>query len=63
MAKYCVPVYYIGFSNFIVEADSPQQAIEMAEAKFKNGDEPDACGNEFESIDGFGDVELVEEAK
>jgi hypothetical protein len=48
--KYEVPIIYNGLCTFIVEADSPEQAKEKAEAKFNGGDQPDTLGNEWESI-------------
>ena len=49
--RYEVPIIYKGQCTFIVEADSPEQAKEKAEFKFKNGDGVDDMGNEWESID------------
>jgi hypothetical protein len=57
--QYCVPVVYRGQDNFIVEADSPEEAKTKAEAAFKNGDEPDVCGNEWEEVEKIGEPEAA----
>jgi hypothetical protein len=57
--KYEVPVIYQGQCTFIVEAETPEQASNLAVAKFKNGDEPDELGNEWEEVDRVGTIEEV----
>ena len=53
--KYEVPVLYRGQCNFIVEADSPTEAQEVAGARFKDGIAPDVLGNEWEEVDRIGE--------
>ena len=57
--KYCVPVGYRGMCNFVVEAPNPEAAAEAAKAKFKNGDEPDTTGGEWEAISYAGEPEAM----
>ena len=52
--KYAVPVLYRGQCNFLVEADTPEKAEEIAEQKFKNGDKQDTLGNEWEEVERTG---------
>ena len=59
--RYEVPIIYRGQCTFIVDADSPDEAKERAEAKFKGGDQPDEMGNEWEEVDRVCDARLVEE--
>ena len=51
MHTFEVAVVYKGQCNFIVEAASEEEAKQIAEIKFKNGDRPDDLGNEWEKID------------
>ena len=60
MPKFEVPVVYKGQCNFIVEASSIEEAENIAEIKFNNGDSPDGLGNEWEKIDRIGEVVPVE---
>ena len=60
LTTYEVPVIYRGQCNFIVTAESPEQAAELAEARFKGGMEPDLLGNEWEEIERVGSVQVVE---
>jgi hypothetical protein len=55
--KYEVPIIYTGLANFIVEADSPEEAKEKAKLKFNGGEPEDTLGNEWEEFDHFGNVE------
>jgi len=59
MAVYEVPVVYRGQCNFLIEASSEEEAKKIAERKFKDGDEPDVLGNEWEEIDRMGEVLIV----
>ena len=59
MPRYVVPVVYRGMDNFIVEADSPAEAKELAEARFNDGEPADEFGNEWEEIERVGDPELL----
>ena len=61
MAKYCVPVYFTGMDNFIVEAATPSEARDKARELFNGGEQPDECGNEYHTIDAVGTPELVQE--
>lgn len=51
MPKYCVPIIFRGQDNFIVEAQSPEEATIMAERRFNNGDQPDEFGDEWQEIE------------
>lgn len=57
--RYEVPIVYQGQANFVVDAESPEEAIEKAKAKFKAGDSEDVLGNEWESIQRVGEVEVL----
>ena len=59
MPKYEVPIVYEGQCNFIVDADTPEEAKQKAELKFKNGEQPDHLGNEWEVIDRIADPSIV----
>lgn len=61
MKKFAVPVIYRGLSNFIVEAETPEKAKELARTGFHLGTEPDILilGNEFEEIERVGEPEEV----
>ena len=60
--EYCIPIIYRGLDNFIVEADSLEQAKELAKAQFNNGEPPVICGNEWEEILEVKDGEEVPDA-
>lgn len=60
--KYEVAIIYKGQSNFIVEADSPKEAREKAERRFKEGDTPDHTGGEWEEIDHICEPATIDEA-
>ena len=59
--KFCVPIVYSGLSNFIVEAESEADAVELARAKFNNGETPELLGNESENIESI-DIDSIQEA-
>jgi hypothetical protein len=63
MAKYEVPIIYVGLSNFIVEAETEEQAREKARLKFRGGEQPDVLGNEWEEIERIGEIQEVTDAK
>jgi len=63
MPKFCVPVVYTGLSNFVVTAKNKEAAVEAALVKFTNDEAPERIGNEYESIDHYGDVEKVPPVK
>lgn len=56
---YAVPIVYRGQDNFVVEADTPEQAKELASAKFSDGEPADEMGNEWEEIERVGEPEEV----
>jgi hypothetical protein len=58
--KFEVPIVYKGQANYIVTADSPQEADAIAQAKFHRGETPDTLGNEWETIDRVGEIKPVE---
>lgn len=60
MGKYVVPIIYRGQDNFIVEADSVEQAQERAQLRFCDGQPADELGNEWEEIEKVGEVELID---
>lgn len=57
--KYCVPIVYVGLSNFIVEGDSWEDAVSKATDEFNNGGTPELLGNEYERVERVGTVEEV----
>ncbi len=59
LQTYEVPVIYRGQCNYLVTAESPERAAELAEVCFKKGEEADVLGNEWEEIERIGDVKLV----
>jgi len=59
MPKYEVPIVYVGQSNYIIEAASPEEAEQKARDRFKEGDDPDVLGRE--DILGIGIIQEVEE--
>ena len=60
MPRYEVPIYYRGLSNYIVDAENEEEAMRLAKIRFANGDE-DVLGNEFETIEKYGDITEPEE--
>ena len=52
--KYCVPVIFKGQDNFVVLADSPEEARDKAEQAFKGGLPPTVCGNEWQEFEQTG---------
>jgi hypothetical protein len=56
LSIYEVPIVYRGQSNFLVLAESPERAAELAEESFKKGKTPDTLGNEWEEIERIGNV-------
>lgn len=61
MPKYEVPIVYKGQVNFIVAADSKEQADQIARDRFRNNDKADTLGNEWEEIDRVGEIEELGE--
>ena len=59
--KYEVPIIYKGVFNFIVEADSVDDAKDKAFFMFEDGRQPVELGNEWESVESIGEPEPVEE--
>ena len=57
--KFCVPIIYRGQSNFIVEADTPEEAEAKARTRYDNGDVGDELGNEWEEVERIGEIEKV----
>jgi hypothetical protein len=43
-----------------VEAATPEEATEIAQNRFKNGDQEDMLGNEWEKIERICDPQLME---
>jgi hypothetical protein len=62
VAKYNVPIVYKGQVNYIVEAESVEEAEELAREQWSTGEKPVELGNEWEKIERFGVVEPVEES-
>ena len=62
MAKFAVPIIYVGQVNYIVDASSVEEAEELAREQWSNGEKPVKLGNEWEKIERFGVVEPVEES-
>jgi hypothetical protein len=56
---YEVPIVYRGQSNYIVEADSPEEAERIAKNRYHAADPPDELGNEWEEIERIGEVSEV----
>lgn len=61
MPNFEVPIVYRGLSNFIVNAETPEAARELAIARFNDGDTPELLGNEWEEIDRVGEITIVKE--
>ena len=59
MAKYNVPIIYKGQVNYIVEAESVEEAEELVRKQWSAGEKP---VEEWEKIETFGVVEPVEES-
>jgi len=51
MKKYEVCVLYSGQNNYIVEANSAEEAEEVARYRYGAGDNGEALGTEYEEID------------
>ena len=49
--KYEVPILYRGQANYIVEAETPDQAQKKAMKAFNNGDDADWLGNDMKAIE------------
>lgn len=60
MPQYEVPIYYSGLLNYIVEADSPEMARQLATDRFYRAEPPEDLGNEYERIDVVGKIKAVE---
>jgi len=58
---YEVPIVYQGQVNFLVKADSEEEAKEIAESRWKAGVQPDKFGNEWQEIERFGKVSEIKE--
>ena len=56
MKTYEVPMIYRGLANFIVSAETQEEAEKIARSKFTNGDQPDMLGNEAEEIERVGEI-------
>jgi hypothetical protein len=59
LSKFVVPICYSGLSNFIVEASTKDEALDLASEKFKNGETPEMLGNEYEDIGTIGEIERL----
>jgi hypothetical protein len=60
MGKFVVPIIYEGMSNFIVEAETKEEAEEAARTAFREGAEPDKLCNEWEHIRKTGQIEQID---
>lgn len=60
MPLYEVPIVFRGQDNFLVKADTPEQAADLAWLRFKNGDAPDELGNEWQEPEYVGSVRVVD---
>ena len=60
MNTYEVPIVYHGQENFLVQADTPEEAEEIARQKFYNGDNSQFSASE--RIERFGEIELCEDS-
>lgn len=56
MKKYEVPVIYRGQINYIVKANSKEEAEEIARVLYRGDTPGDTLGNEWEVIDKLGEV-------
>ena len=54
--KYEVPIIYRGQVNYIVEANSPEDARQKADERFKKGEPANILGNEWEEVEEFGEI-------
>lgn len=57
--KYEVPIVYRGQLNYIIDAETPEQAVKIARNKFSNNDKEDILGVEYEEIVRIGSVEPI----
>ena len=57
MKKYIVPVIYLGLNNYVVEAESPEEAVKKAKIMYQEDEPPAAFVHDWEEIDHIGDVE------
>lgn len=57
LSEYEVPIVYHGLANYIVRAPNPRLAEEAARERFKNGEDGEPLGNEWEQILRVGAVE------
>lgn len=55
--RYEVPIVYRGQSNYIVWADTKEEAERIARAMFNNNEPPTTLANEWETIERVGDIE------
>lgn len=58
--KYEVPVVYRGQCNFVIEANSAEEAKKMVEIQFREGLSPTELGNEWEEIERIGEIKVIE---
>lgn len=56
MPKYEVPLLYKGQRSYIIEAETPEAAKDVAAARFCDGDDGVVLGNESEEFERFGEV-------
>ena len=60
MKKFEVPVIYKGLTNYIVEAETPEEASRKANQLFRNSEGSVDLGNEWEEIDHVGEIKEVQ---
>lgn len=63
MKRWEVPIVYKGQINYIVAADTAEEAADIAADKFKGNDKADALGNEWEEIETVGAVVEIKSTK
>ncbi len=59
--NFCVPIIARRQVNYIVDAESQQEANDKAMEMFREGEEPTTLGNEWEEIERVGVPTPVEE--
>lgn len=59
--KWCVLVSYRGTSNFVVEAESAEDAEAAARKAYADGETPPLLGNEHEEIESIIEIEQLDQ--
>lgn len=60
ITTFCVPIIFRAQANYLIRSSSEQEAIDKATDRFRNGEESDPLGNEWQSIERIGVITTVE---